>query len=89
MSFWKPGEAYPDKVAEEEMETEERIPLDNTPAQRASEKVQLSDATKNLPFMIRSDAEKLKKREEIAAMKELKTYMWSYRKLNATEAMEV
>lgn len=25
--------------------------------------------------MIRSDAEKLKKREEIAAMKELKTYM--------------
>ena len=49
MSFWKPGEAYPDKVAEEEMETEERIPLDNTPSQRASEKVQLSDATKNLP----------------------------------------
>lgn len=39
--------------------------------------------------MIRSDAEKLKKREEIAAMKELKTYMWSYRKLNVTEAMEV
>lgn len=49
MSFWKPGEAYPDKVAEEEMETEERIPLDNTPAQRTSEKVKLSDATKNLP----------------------------------------
>ena len=31
------------------METEERIPLDNTPAQRTSEKVKLSDATKNLP----------------------------------------
>ena len=49
MSFWKPGEAYPDKTAEEEMEMEDRIPLDDSPAQRSSEKVQLSETTRNLP----------------------------------------
>lgn len=39
--------------------------------------------------MVRSDAERLKKKEEIAAMKELKAYMWSYRNITATEAIEV
>ena len=37
--------------------------------------------------MIRSDEEKQRKREEVVAMKELKSYMWSYRKVTPTEDM--
>ena len=49
MSFWKPGEAYPDNMVEEEMETEDIIALDDSPVKRSSEKVKLSETTKNLP----------------------------------------
>lgn len=49
MSFWKPGEAYPDKSRAEEMDMEETIPLSKPSDSHSSEKVQLSETTRNLP----------------------------------------
>lgn len=39
--------------------------------------------------MIRSDEEKQRKKEEIVALKELKSYMWSYRRVTPTEDMSM
>ena len=49
MSFWKPGEAYPDKSRAEEMDVEETIPLSKPSDSHSIEKVQLSETTRNLP----------------------------------------
>ena len=37
--------------------------------------------------MVRSKEEKLRRKEEIVPLKELKSYMWSYRKVTPTENM--
>lgn len=39
--------------------------------------------------MVRSNAEQVRKNEEIAAKKELAKYMWTYRTVNATEDLEM
>lgn len=39
--------------------------------------------------MVRSKEEKERQQKEIAAMKELKSYMWSYRNITATESLNL
>ncbi|KNB43687.1 hypothetical protein JH06_2460 [Blastocystis sp. subtype 4] len=89
MSFWKPGEAFPDGMDEENMEVTADLPLGRLAQAQNNHKVNLSENTKNLPFMVRSKEEKLRRKEEIVALKELKSYMWSYRKVTPTENMTI
>lgn len=39
--------------------------------------------------MIRSNAEKQRRKEEYAALKDIRSYMWTYRKVKATEDMDM
>lgn len=45
MSFWKPGEAYPDGMEQKE----DVIPVERTQEEQQPHKRELSEAIKNLP----------------------------------------
>lgn len=54
MSFWKPGEAFPDGMNEETMEVTADLPISRMVQAQNSHKVNLSENTKNLPVTCRS-----------------------------------
>lgn len=99
MNFWKPGEDHPDQ--DEEINQEEDVlPLSKGAPKQSNKKKEMSDNLKNMPvsclfellcvqFMIRSNAEKQRRKEEYAALKDIRSYMWTYRKVKATEDMDV
>ena len=100
MNFWKPGEEYPDQNEEEDSLSDDKISFSKNEKEPEKKKVLLSENLKTMPvyhnnlylcfqFMVRSNAEKERKKEEVIALKELQAQLWSYRKVKAPEGSEV